>query len=84
MPGSPHPNQKGGHYIRELPEGYLETFTKPGTQLADPSLQQYFGIIVSITRGPIFRWQRFQHIWEMNLGRHQHLLNEYLSRKRSG
>jgi len=84
MPGSPHPNRKGGHYIRELPEGYLETFIKPGTQLSDPSLQQYFDIIVSITRGPVFRWQRFQHIWEMNLGRHQHLLNEYLSRKRSG
>jgi arabinofuranosyltransferase len=75
--GKPHPNAKGGHFMRDLPSGYLETVAMAGNHLSDPMLREYYDALAIVTQGPVFTSRRFSHILDMNLGRYDHLLRDY-------
>jgi len=34
----------------------------------DPAVHDYYAVIRNVTRGPIFRWDRFQDIVRLNFG----------------
>ena len=82
IPGKRHPNMKGGHFLRDLPKGYRKTVTTHENHIADPSLREYYEIVINITQAPLFSAGRFKHIVHMNLGRYDHLIDEYMSRKK--
>ena len=61
---------KSGHFQRFIPEGYVASIESDADLLANPGLAQYYAVVRNITRGPIFRMERFVDIAKMNLGRY--------------
>jgi arabinofuranosyltransferase len=76
------PMRKGkwriGHYLREIPEGYPQASFERGRIESEP-LQAYWEKLRLITRADLFAPGRLQAIWELNLGRHEQLLVEYIA-----
>jgi arabinofuranosyltransferase len=67
-----------GHFIRPVPDGYVETLETSANRLADPGLAQYVDKLMLITRGEIFDPLRLKTILEMNLGKYDALLVGYI------
>ena len=66
-----------GHFERVLPEGYQEALeTGVDERLEDEELRSYYGKLSVITQGDLFTRERWQAIWDMNLGRYDHLIDE--------
>jgi arabinofuranosyltransferase len=70
-----------GHFERTLPEGFLASVGSGDNLVADPALRSYYDHLRAITRGPLWSAQRLREIAAFNLGRYDHLLNEYLERQ---
>jgi len=64
-----------GHFFRAIPDGYVETVATGRNRLNDPRLADYYDHLSTITRGPIFRRQRFVEIMKMNLGLYDRLID---------
>lgn len=91
LPMKYDPRWRIGHFVRHVPDGYVERLDYLRSKQAhDPSQgtanlqEQYFADanlealhdkICLITRGPLFTRQRWRAIWDMNLGRYNHLVN---------
>ncbi len=65
-----------GHLERPIPEGYLETLMTGENRLQDKNLAAYYNKLRLVTRGPLFSWERFKTIVEMNLGKYDHLIDK--------
>ena len=57
-----------GHYFRDLPTGYLESLERDENLLTDPLLHDFYDRLRNVTRGAVFRWDRFSDIWALNVG----------------
>ena len=44
----------------------------------DKNLAEYYDKLLLITRGDLFSWERIKTIFEMNLGKYDYLLEEYV------
>ncbi|NOH10476.1 MAG: hypothetical protein HND51_02400 [Chloroflexi bacterium] len=78
LPATYNHNWRVAHYIRyEAIPGYEETITSGENQLVDSGLRAYYARISLIISGPIWDWERFKTIINMNLGRFDHLINEF-------
>jgi arabinofuranosyltransferase len=64
-----------GHFARHVPDGYLQLFQSEANRLSDPDLDAYYRKLRLILRGPLFSGQRWQAIWDMNLGRYDSLID---------
>ena len=75
---------KSGHFFRLIPPGYVASVKHGRNLMRHASLRQYLDKINSVTRGPIWSWQRFVDIFQLNTGAYDHLLVPYqrLVRKR--
>ena len=70
-----------GHLLRPVPEGYVETIETDRNHLKDPKLALFYDQLSLITRGDLFDPARLNAIWNMNLGRYNHLIDTaYYSR----
>ncbi len=58
------PNQRVGHYARDIPEGYLHARETGDYSLIDPVLQPLAINIKEITQYPIWSTPRWRAIWE--------------------
>jgi arabinofuranosyltransferase len=65
---------KSGHFYRAVPKGYVESVMHKGNLIEHPGIREYYGVLLSITRGPIWSATRLRAIVEMNLGFYDHLL----------
>jgi arabinofuranosyltransferase len=65
---------KSGHFHRTIPEGYVESVTHHGNLIEDPGIRQYYNVLLTVTRGPIWSRRRFREIMRINLGYYDHLL----------
>ena len=63
-----------GHILKEVPEGYRESLNSGINEITNPNLHEYYDKVLLITRGQIFDWDRIKTIFEMNLGKYDHLL----------
>ena len=70
-----------GHFIREVPEGYVESLETGSNQLADPDLAEYYAKLKLITTGKILDPERLKTILEMNLGKYDRLVEIYFARQ---
>lgn len=75
-------NWRIGHFIRDVPEGYVETLKTGTNLLADPDLAEYYDKLKLITTGKIFDAERLKTILEMNLGKYDYLIENYARRQR--
>lgn len=66
-----------GHNIRTIPAGYAESLHYDCNLIEDPSLHQYYDVILELTRGDLFDSNRWQLIWDFNTGKYDYLLDEY-------
>jgi len=64
-----------GHFQREIPEGYVASIRFWKNYITDPYLHLYYDKIITITRGPIFSYERLKDIFSMNTGKFQYLLD---------
>jgi arabinofuranosyltransferase len=63
-----------GHFMRALPEGYVDTVESRANHLRDPSLAAYYDQLSLVVRGPLWSRRRLSAILQLNLGRYDHLL----------
>ena len=68
---------KSGHFYRLLPDGYVASIKYGRNLIRDPSLGKYQAKISSVTRGPLWSWQRLVDIFQLNTGAHDHWLLPY-------
>ncbi|RJP60456.1 MAG: hypothetical protein C4541_03950 [Candidatus Auribacter fodinae] len=65
-------NWRAGHFLRKLPDGYMETiqhnFKK--NMIKDPATAKYFEKISTVTRGNIFAPERLKAIYWFNFGKY--------------
>jgi len=70
-----------GHFNRGIPEGYIETLIAGENRIVDDALATYYDKLALVTRGPLFSGERWYAIWEINVGRYEHLLIKYQNPK---
>jgi arabinofuranosyltransferase len=67
---------KSGHFYRQLPAGYVESVINRGNMIEDRDLHEFYNVIRTITRGPIWSTRRLIAIALVNVGAYDHLLEE--------
>ncbi len=64
-----------GHYLRNVPRGYLRTLLTNRNQIEDRNLAAFYDWLRIITSGPLWSGERIAEILRMNLGRYRHLIS---------
>lgn len=57
-----------GHFKRRLPDDYINSIKGDKNNFNDIAMQKYYDAIRSVTRGDIFKRERFENIAKLNLG----------------
>jgi arabinofuranosyltransferase len=65
-----------GHFKRNLPAGYVETLEGGANRIANPRLAGLYDVLEVITRGPLWRRDRFREIVKINLGFYRDRMRE--------
>jgi len=63
-----------GHFLRNLPEGYVDSIKQEKNLLTDPDLSALYADILLVTRAGIWSAERWQAIWRLNTGSYQFLI----------
>jgi tetratricopeptide (TPR) repeat protein len=63
-----------GHFKRAIPNGYLKTLETGENQIANPGLSAYYDRLSRVTRGDLFDPNRWAEIWNLNVGKYDHLI----------
>jgi hypothetical protein len=63
-----------GHFMRDLPRGYLDTLNSGQLRLANPNLALYYQKLSFVTTGPLWNWDRLVEIWKFNTGQYDDLV----------
>ena len=67
-----------GHFIRELPTGYLQTLARDENQINHPGLRRYYDTLRKTIRGPVFSGERWQALWDQWTGKHDDDLQAFV------
>src|SRR5438067_659272 len=62
------PDWRPGHFIRRVPEGYVETAASGENRFAEPGIGALYDRVHLITSGALFSRARLQAIWRLNTG----------------
>lgn len=63
-----------GHYIRDLPPGYLQTLQTGRNVIADPKLHDFYDHLATVIGGKLWSFNRFKEIFLFNIGYYESLL----------
>ncbi len=69
-----------GHLRRACPDGYRDSIWEDDNRIEDPSLKEYYDKILLITRGDIWSAERIKTAIDLNRGKYDGLIEEYVSR----
>ncbi len=75
LPQSQGDDWRVGHYLRKIPEGYVESVRTGQNHIRDRDLAAYYEKLNIITSGPLFSFNRLAVIAKMNLGFYDDLLD---------
>jgi arabinofuranosyltransferase len=75
LPAARNKNWRIGHFLRVIPEGYLETLELQSNRLVDPSLGLLYEKLSIITQGELWDAERVCEIWRMNWGKYRNLID---------
>ena len=67
------------HFVRVVPEGYIETLTSGENRILDKDLARYYDALALVVRGKLFSLERFKEIIKLNLGFYNHYIKAYLT-----
>ncbi len=79
MPAVYRPDWRIGHFWRYTPEGYLDSAGGDGNKpnkIKDKGVAEFYEHLKSVTRGPIWSFDRWKNIIAMNLGMYNHLIDK--------
>jgi arabinofuranosyltransferase len=79
LPAVREDNWRIGHMWREAPVGYDDTVIFGSNKIKDESLREYYEVIRLVTRGPVWDRERLRAVLDLNLGKYDHLIEEYRS-----
>lgn len=79
LPAVREDNWRIGHMWREAPVGYNETVLYGENVIENESIREFYEVIKFITRGPIWDKDRLKAVIDINIGKYDHLLEEYKS-----
>lgn len=68
LPRRPERYWRSGHYIRNIPDGYIQARQTGDTSQMDPSLRRYYEKLRLIISGPLWSYRRLKTIIAFNLG----------------
>ncbi len=71
-----NPFARIGHFERDLPKGYVETFESGQNKIANPKLAEFYDKMKLITTDNLFLPGRLKTIWEMNTGQYDYLIQK--------
>jgi arabinofuranosyltransferase len=77
LPAMYDPAWRIGHFLRKVPEGYLESRLTGENRIKDPLLSLYYDKLVLITQGSLFNLNRLRTIILFNLGRYDYLIDNF-------
>lgn len=75
LPAQYDPNWRVGHYVRMIPEGYVESIRSSEIRFSDDNLQRYYEKLQVLTRVPLFSVVRLRTIIAMNVGHYDYLID---------
>ncbi len=64
-----------GHFERVIPKGYLDTIRTGEPRMRDKALGRYYAALHTVIAGPIWSWERWVRIWQLNTGALDHLID---------
>ncbi len=64
-----------GHFLRNVPAGYLETVLTGRNRIEEPELAAFYDRLAFMTRGPLWSGKRIVEIARTNLGRSGRLID---------
>jgi arabinofuranosyltransferase len=64
-----------GHFVRDIPEGYLTTAGTAINEIQDPELGKFYTKLRAIIQAPLFDSERWKTLLKMNLGMYDHLID---------
>ena len=67
-----------GHMYRSIPEGYQESLASGTNEIRDKSLHEYYDYVLMITQGDVWDINRLRVIINMNCGKYDYLVDEYI------
>jgi arabinofuranosyltransferase len=70
-----------GHYVRDIPKGYIRSIKEGGNRIEDPALAEYWDRLSLVIRGPLLSGDRLTEILRFNTGGNDFLIDEYLERE---
>ncbi len=71
LPFEPKGAWRVGHYRREVPKGYRESFASGTNRFEDPEMADFYEAIRLATRGPLFTGERWRAIWRLHTGHYR-------------
>lgn len=80
----PIPDKKNwriGHFVRTIPEGYIESIKTGNNLIKHPDLHIYYEKLRKITRGSVFTLERLKETFLMNIGAYDCHLTAYTNKK---
>ncbi len=78
LPVSADKTWRIGHFKRDIPLGYEQTFRDNKNDLKNQALIEYYDHLRLIISGPLWSAERWSAIWKMNTGGYDYLLRSYL------
>jgi arabinofuranosyltransferase len=63
-----------GHFIRNVPRGYLTTLLTGESRFEDPGIRAFWKHLAAVTRGPLLDGERLREVVRLNLGEYQAML----------
>ncbi len=75
-------NWRVGHYLRGLPEGYVESIQTGENRIVDPTVRELYRVTKILAQDPIWSVERFTEIAKMNLGYYKRHVRKAAKSKR--
>ena len=72
------PGSRTGHYLRDIPAGYLESLESHTNQIADPDLSAFYDRLRVAVAGPLWSRSRAMTAAALLAGRYDHYLRAYI------
>lgn len=69
-----------GHYLRKLPDGYIDSITTDANKIRDQALHSYYEVIRKITKGNLWDFERLKLIFLINFTDHYNPFKSFLKR----
>jgi arabinofuranosyltransferase len=77
LPAAEHDEFIIGHFVRDVPEGYIETIKSGRNQIVDPNLAHFYQKLAYVTQGPLWDAKRIVEAIELAFGVYDHYLTSY-------